>query len=74
VSDFLLKAIALGFQPNPLVAAVGRPTATAGQGILTQGDDVEDSGFDACVPALGERDLRELALAGPLNLQGTAFL
>ena len=37
-------------------------------GILPQGDDVEDSRFDVCAPSLGERDLRGLALAGHLEV------
>ena len=60
---FLLEAIALGFQPNPLVAAVGRPATAVGQGILGQSDDVENSGFDVGAPSLGERDFLRLALA-----------
>jgi hypothetical protein len=71
---FLLEAVALGFQPNPLVGAIGRPTATVGQGILTQSDDVQDSGFDVSAPAFGERDFRLLVLAGHFRLQGRGFL
>jgi hypothetical protein len=47
-----------------LVGAVGRPTATVGQGILGQRDDVEDGGFDVGWPAFREWNLRLLALAG----------
>jgi hypothetical protein len=71
---FLLEAVALGFQPNALLAAVGRPTATVGQGLLTQGDDVQDRGFDVGAPTLGERDFRLLVLAGHFRLQGRSFL
>jgi hypothetical protein len=64
----------LAWKANPLVGAVGRPTATVRQGILGQSNDVEDSGFDVCAPALGEWDLRLLVLAGHLDLHGTACL
>ena len=57
-----------------LLVDIGRPTATVRQGILGQSNDVEDSGFDVCAPALGEWDLRLLVLAGHLGLQGTACL
>jgi hypothetical protein len=71
---FLLKAVALGFQTHPLIAAVGRPATTVGQGISGQGDDLEGSGFDMGAPSLGERDFRGLALAGHLDLQGNVSL
>jgi hypothetical protein len=52
-----------------LVGAVGGPTPTIGHGILSQSDEVEDSGFNVGFLALGKRDLRGLALAGPLDLE-----
>jgi hypothetical protein len=46
------------FPPDRLSGPrIGRPATTVGQGILGQGKDPEDSGFDLCVPALGEWDL-----------------
>ncbi len=72
--QFLLQAVVLGFQANPLVAAVGRPTATVHQGVLGQSNDVEDSEFAVCAPASREWDLRLLVSAGHLGLQGAACL
>jgi putative transposase len=70
----LIRLIEFGFEPNSRVDAIHRPTATVGQGILCQGNDVENSGFDVYAPPLGERDFRGLALAGHLGLQGVALL
>jgi hypothetical protein len=53
-----------------LVGAVGRPASAVGHGILGQGDDVKDAGFDVFASALGEWNLRGFALAGHRNLEG----
>ena len=54
---FLDQAIVLSFEPHPLVAAVGGPTPAVDQGILSQSDYMDNSGFDVGAPALGQRYL-----------------
>jgi hypothetical protein len=73
-AQFLPESVVFSLKADALIGAIGGPTATVGQGILSEGHDVEDSGFDADVPALGERDLRRLGLTGHLDLQGDRFL
>jgi hypothetical protein len=54
----LFKPIALGPEPYPLVAAVGRPTATRDQSMLSHGDHVQEGRFDLSRPDLGQRNPR----------------
>ena len=69
LSHFRRQTVVLSLQPDPLVGAIGGATPTVGHGILSPSDDVEDRGFNVGVPALGERDLRGLALTGHVDLE-----
>ena len=70
LSHFLGQTVVLGLQPDPLVAAVGGPVPPVGQGILCEGDYMENGGFDVGAPVLGEWDLWGVSLAGHLDLEG----
>lgn len=70
LSHFLGQTVVLGLQPDPLVGAVGGPAPTVGQGVLCEGDYMENGGFDVGAPVVGEWDLRGFSLAAHLDLEG----
>jgi len=73
LSHFLRQAVVVSLESDALVGAVGGPASAIGEGILGQGEDVEDGGFDVFAPALGEWIVRGFTLVGHRDLAGIVF-
>jgi hypothetical protein len=53
----LLESVVVGCQSDAGIDAVGRPAASVNDGIVGQGDDVQDGGSDVSGPSGGQRDV-----------------
>jgi hypothetical protein len=67
--DLAVSAVDLSLQPNLTILAVGRSGQQGREGVVAQGQDLEDGRADASLPASwegqfrGHRDLRESLLS-----------
>ena len=57
--DILVESAVFGSKAYSSVGAVGGPAPGAGNGVVSQGNDVDNGGSDGLRPAGGQRNVRE---------------
>ncbi len=53
-SDLVVSAVDLGLEPNLAILAEGRPRKEHREAVVAEGQDVENGGADAMLPAAGQ--------------------